>query len=336
MTRTAANDPAQGALGEIPPAGLAIGIDLGGTNIQCGVIDLGGHVLGRSKVKTDADRGLDGVLDNVARAVAMAAEQAKVEVSSVAAIGVGAPGAVDPTSGTVLEAVNLRWNDVPLAKLLRKKLGPDVFLDNDVNVAVFGEARRGAARGATDILGAWIGTGVGGGLMLGGRLFYGKHFTAGELGHMVLMPGNAPGTRSIEHNCSRTTIVNRLIYLIRANRKSMLTELVEGKLDKIKSKHLSAAYKKGDDLVVEVVHDAADRLGVGLAGIVTLLSLEKIVLGGGLTEALGEPFVARVRKSVQRESFPKAVQKVAVVQSELGDDAGLVGAGLIALHRLGV
>ncbi len=322
---------------DLPASALAIGVDLGGTNVQIGVIDPAGTVLGRAKRKTGADDGRRAVLDRVASGIEDAANEAGVRVSEIAAIGIGAPGAVNPREGVVIEAPNLRWTRVALAKELSEMLGPEVHLDNDVNAAVFGESRLGAGLGATDMIGAWVGTGVGAGLILDGKIFYGARHTAGELGHMVLMPGNAPGTRSVEHNCSRTTIVNRLTYLIRANRRSCIPDLVDGKLEKIKSKIVAQAYEMEDELTREVVHDAADRLGVALAGVVTLLSLERVILGGGLTEALGKPFVARVREAVQRDAFPASVgASVEVRGSVLEDDAGLVGAGLIALHRLGV
>jgi glucokinase len=220
--------------------------------------------------------------------------------------------------------------------LLGERLGVDVFVDNDVNVAVFGEHRLGAGRGASDFIGCWIGTGIGAGLVLGGRIFHGKHLTAGELGHTILNPGNAPGTRSVEHTCSRTAISNRLVYLIKAGRKSVIPELTEGKLDKVKSKVLAEAYQRGDELTVEVVHDSAERLGMALANCVTLLSLERVVLGGGLVEALGDSYVKQARKIIRREAFPAKLREIDVVASELEDDAGVVGAALLAMHHAGV
>ncbi|GJM19965.1 MAG: glucokinase [Phycisphaeraceae bacterium] len=322
---------------DIPPSGLTVGVDLGGTNIQIGVLDPAGTVLGRAKRKTQADEGREAILNRIAEGIEEAAGEAGVKVSDLPAIGIGAPGAVDPREGVVIEAPNLRWNRVPLAADLTKMLGPQVFLDNDVNAAVFGESRLGAGVGATDMVGVWVGTGVGAGLILDGKIFYGAGHTAGEIGHMILMPGNAPGSRSIEHNCSRTTVVNRLVQLIRANRTSIVPELVDGKLEKIKSKVIAQAYDAGDELTREVVRDAATRLGTALAGVVTLLSLERVILGGGLTEALGKAYVNLVRDAVKRDAFPATIAKeVEVRASELEDDAGVVGAGLIALHRLGV
>lgn len=319
-----------------------VGIDLGGTNMQVGVVRSDARKVGADKAllgvarkKTKATDGLDAVLDRVEESVREACGQAGVEVGDLAGIGIGAPGALDPFKGIVFEAVNLRWNDLPLADILTERFGVPVFLDNDVNVALYGEWVLGAARDASDVLGVWVGTGIGGGLILGGKLFYGHHMTAGEVGHMLIFPKNPPGTRSLEHNCSRTAVVDRIVRLIRSNRASMLTEITGEKYEKIKSKALATAYEAGDELTCEVVDDAAVLLGDQIGSIVTLLSLEKVVIGGGLTEAIGEPFVKRVRQATRDIAFPDVCKKVDVVASELLDNAGLLGAAMIATDRLG-
>lgn len=311
------------------------GVDLGGTNMQIAIVDRDDRVLGRSKRKTKAEEGRDAVLQRIADGVAEAAAEAKLKVTELAGLGIGAPGAVDPKTGTVLEAVNLRWNDVPLAELLRKRTGLPTFVDNDVNVAVWGEHKLGAGENAPDLLGVWIGTGIGGGLVLGGRLFYGTFLTAGEIGHTILMPNNPPGMRSLEHNCSRTAIVERIVRLIRANRKSVIPSLVDNDLDEVKSKTIAKAYQMGDALTMEVVDNAADLVGIAVANVVTLLSIGRVVLGGGLVEALGEPLVERVKKSARTFAFPEKAKAVKVVGTRLLDDAGSVGAALIAMERLG-
>lgn len=314
---------------------LAVGVDLGGTNIQVGIMRPDAKIVGRAKLKTDADAGYEAVVDRVVRAIREACEEAGANFDELCCIGIGTPGPVDPSTGVVLEAVNLRWDNAPLRKTLSQKTNLPVSVDNDVNAAIFGEWKHGAGRDATDLLGVWIGTGVGGGLVLRGQPFSGHFHTAGEIGHMILVPGAAPGTRSIEHNCSRTAVAERIAQLIRANRKSVLVGQI-GKGGRIKSKMLAEAYQAGDELVCEVINDSADRLGMAIGSIGTLLSLQRAVIGGGLTEALGEPYVARIRAAAVREAFPKAVKKMEVVESTLGDDAGIIGAGLLALHNLGV
>jgi len=312
-----------------------VGIDLGGTNIQIGVVSPDYKVVGHAKLKTKADDGRDAILDRIVEGIAEACTDAKIKPADLAAIGIGAPGAIDPTTGVVLEAVNLRWDNVPLAELLKKKTGKPVVVDNDVNVAVYGENKLGAGDNARDLLGVWIGTGIGGGLILNGALYYGSFMTAGEIGHTILFPGNPPGARSLEHNCSRTSVVERLVKQIRGNKKSVISELVDGDLDNVKSKTVAKAYQMGDALTVETVDNAADLIGVAIAGVVTLLSLGRVVLGGGLTEALGDPLVDRVKKSVRFHAFPERCKQVKVVGTKLLDDAGVLGAGLIAYERMG-
>lgn len=311
-----------------------VGIDLGGTNMQIGVVNGDHKVIGRAKRKSKPEEGRDRVIQRIVDGVREACEDAKIDIKDVAAIGIGAPGAIDPETGTVLEAVNLRWDNVPLADLLSKQTGCRVVVDNDVNAAVYGENRLGAGENARDLLGVWIGTGIGGGLILNGALYYGSLYTAGEIGHTILFPNNPPGARSLEQVCSRTSIVERLTKLIRANEKSIIPSLVDGDLSQIKSKVVAKAYESGDPLTVEVVDDAARLVGISIAGVVTLLSLGRVVLGGGLTEALGKPFVQRVEQSAREHAFPAACRKVEVVESALADAAGVFGAAMIAQERL--
>ncbi|MGV6815121.1 MAG: ROK family protein [Phycisphaerales bacterium] len=313
---------------------LALGIDLGGTNIQAGVVDERGMVLGRAKVKTESEAGFDGVMDRVASAARQACEDAGVLMSSIHTAGLGVPGPIDPEKGIVIEAVNLRWNNAPVGMALADRLGVPVYADNDVNVAVYGEWRIGAGRQAPDMLGVWVGTGVGGGLIINSQLHRGAHYSAGEIGHMLLYPGAHLGSRSVEHNCSRTAITHELIKLIRSNHPSIVTSLTDGKLHKMKSKVLAMAYEQGDDLVTTVVNDAADRLGIAIASAATLLSIDQVILGGGLIQAIGKPMVDIIRDSVQREIFPHSLRSISVESCVLGDDAGLIGAGLIALDEL--
>ncbi len=321
-----------GAGGDHPK--LALGIDLGGTNIQAGVINEYGQVLGRAKVKTDVERGFEAIMDSIAAAARQACEEAKVPMSAIHTAGLGVPGPIDPEKGVVVEAVNLRWNDAPVVMGLSDRLSVPVYADNDVNVAVYGEWRAGIGNQTPNMLGVWVGTGVGGGLIINSQLHRGAHYSAGEIGHMILLPGAHLGSRSVEHNCSRTAIAHELIKLIRSNHHSLVTSLTDGKLHKIKSKVLAMAYEQGDDLVRTVVDDSADRLGMAIASAVTLLSLDQVVLGGGLVHAIGKPYVDIVRDSVRREVFPESLRNVSVEASILGDDAGMVGAGLIAFEEL--
>jgi len=311
-----------------------VGIDLGGTNMQIGIVDAARTLLGRAKRKTKPEEGLDAVIDRIASGVKEACDDAGLSIKDLGALGIGAPGAIEPKEGVVLEAVNLHWTDVRLADILEQKFGLPSVVDNDVNAAVYGENRLGSGNNARDLLGVWVGTGIGGGLIIDGRLYYGHHKTAGEVGHMILFPNNPPGYRSLEHNCSRTAVVDRLVRLIKGNRKSIVPTLVDGDLSAVKSKTVAKAYEMGDDLTVEIVDHTAELIGIHVAGIVTLLSLGRVVVGGGLTEALGRPFVERIQRFARINAFPAKCQEVDVVPSKLEDNAGVFGAVLIAAERL--
>lgn len=339
-----------------------VGVDLGGTNINVGLVDDSGAMLLESRVnkKTQAVQGVATVIDRIADAVRESCDAANIAPRSVRAIGVGAAGAVDTSRGVVLKGGNIGFTNVPLAATLARKLGaPKVVIENDVNAAAYGEWKMGAAVGSADFLAVWIGTGVGGGLVLNNRMYSGGFFTAGEIGHMTLIPGAPTGRRTLEENCSRTAISERLLALISSGHPSALREMVErekkdllkkaeddlakkGKLswqfetNKIlRSRAIAEAYRRHDPLTVRVVNEAAGMLGMAIGGVVTLLSLPRIVLGGGFTEALGEPWVREVRKAVRESVFPAECRHVEVVGTMLNDRAGIVGAALMARDSLG-
>jgi len=315
--------------------GPVVGIDLGGTNMQIGVVTPEHKITGRAKKKTRADKGADAVLDRLAEGVDEACDQAGIALNQVAAIGIGAPGAIDHERGIVMEAPNLRWNDYPLAKTLSARLGgKPVVLDNDVNVAVFGENRLGVGGNASDVLGVWVGTGIGGGLILNGELYHGFFGTAGEIGHTHLFPWAPLGMTKLEECCSRKYLMDRLARLIRANHESILPELTDKPLEEAGASTLAEAYSKEDALTVRVVNEAAELLGIVIANFVTVLSLPLVILGGGLTEAMGDHFVDLVQDSVRRHVFPDRCRKVKIVETKLADNAGLLGAALLARERL--
>jgi glucokinase len=311
-----------------------VGIDLGGTNMQIGVVTPENRVVGRSKKKTRASEGLTGVLDRVVAGVREACDDAGVRPEDLIGIGIGAPGAIEPTSGMVLLAPNLGWKDVPVASLLKKRLNVPVILDNDVNAAVYGEWKLGAGKGVSDLLGVWIGTGVGGGMILNNGLYYGSRFTAGEIGHCTLFPNMPPGSRKVEENLSRTALVDRLLRLMKMGHKSVIPQLADHDLTDVRAKTIAAAFTRGDRLTHAVVENGAELMGIVIANAVTLLSLPRVVIGGGLTEAMGESLVKPIRESVRRHVFPDALRTVEVVATRLEADAGLLGAALLGRERL--
>ena len=326
---------------EIPRDMVVVGIDLGGTNMQIGVLNAEGKVIGRCKRKTKSHEGRAEVVKRLVEGVQRALDEAKTPRDRLYAVGVGAPAVVDFDRGTVVKAGNLGWEDVPLREQLSAELRVPVALDNDANCAAWGEAQLGAARGREHVLAVWVGTGVGGGLVLNGEIWRGPRLTAGEIGYVVLFPGGQPGMMTVEDICSRTGMVNAIRRLLPSYPDSVLHRLIAEKdaerdptkpVDQpgaITSSMIAKAYEREDELTRKVVDKAAELLGGAIANIVTMLSIDTVVLGGGVTEALGDAYLSRVRKGFERSVFPPSLRKIEFVASTLNDDAGMLGAAML-------
>ena len=306
-----------------------LGIDLGGTNIQCGVV-VGGKIVARDETKTKAAEGTDAVIKRLIKLCDKVTEQAELSRQDLGGLGIGAPGAIDMPKGVVINAVNLGWKDLPLAKILKDQMKLPVVVDNDVNVGAWGEHRAGAGRDFSDLFAIFVGTGVGGGLILGDRIYHGACHTAGEVGHTLLNVDGGLGRNTVENLASRTAIVNLLIQLIESGHPSVIPDLVDGDLSRVRSKILGQALRQEDPITVEVVRRAAGHIGAAIANVVSLFSLPCVVVGGGATEALGKPWMKWIREGFDRHVFPAELQSCKIVPSALEDDAGLLGAALLA------
>ncbi len=310
-----------------------VGVDLGGTNMSAGIIDSKNKPVGRIKKPTKSFEGGDKVIKRIAKMVDSIIEKSKISRDDIGGLGIGGPGAIDVNKGLVLNAPNLGWNKYNLSKALGDLVKMPVAVDNDVNVAVYGEVKAGAAKGYDHALGIWTGTGVGGAIVLGGKLYYGHYLTAGEVGHTILHPHAAWGRRTLENCASRTNIARLIIELIKANNPSKVTELVDGDYTRVRSKVIAKAVKAKDKVAIGVVRDAAHVTGIVAANLVTVLSLPCVVMGGGLATELGKTWVDWVQESFEKYVFPRDLRKVKIVGTALGDDAGIVGAGIIARER---
>jgi glucokinase len=319
---------------EIRPDAPVIGIDVGGTNMQFGVVDAGNAIVGRAAAKTEAAEGLDHVLDNLVVGLEAACRAADLTPPDIAAVGVVAAGAMDIPNGIVLIAPNLGWHDVPLRDLLQQRIGRPVVLDNDVNGATWAEYHLGAGDGQGDALGVWVGTGVGAGLVLGRRIHTGDFFTAGEIGHTVIEPSGPPGRRTVEELCSRTGIRNVIGDCLADYPDSIIHDLIGADLNRLGTDQIKRAYERGDHLAVDVAHRAADLLGIAIADTVTMLAMRSVFIGGGITEALGEPYFNRVRASFLAEVFPDRCRDCRLVMTKLAADSGLLGAALLARQSI--
>jgi glucokinase len=310
-----------------------VGVDVGGTNIASLVLDDDDRVLGRAKLKTPTTGDRVSVVDVMAAAVHDALDDAGVAIGDVAAVGVGSPGVV--VDGTVGGASNVPGfqERFSLADLLSDELDLPVRVSNDVTAAAVGEHRLGAGKGTDDLLCVFLGTGVGGGLVLGGTPYQGGG-GAGEFGHLIVRQGGAVcpcGRRGcVEAYAGRRAMTLAAERAHASGRSTVLFDVAE---EKGKTRPTSGvfleAFARGDDLVADLLDDAVEAMGAGIASAVNLLDVDLVVLGGGLADKFGAPLRTRIEAATRPLLFLQP-PRVRVVAAELGDDGGAIGAALLA------
>ena len=314
---------------------VTAGVDLGGTKIQTVVLS-GEEVVGSSRVLTPQTGKPSDVIDAIVGTIRASLEAAAVTEADLAGIGIGTPGEIDPDAGAVLLAANVPGftDRVELGPLVSKALdGTKVTVDNDVSVGVLGEYHRGAGRPYKNLLGVWVGTGVGGGLILGGELHDGRG-AAGEIGHMVVNPGGrrcSCGRRGcVEAYAGRVSMERRARQLVKRGHKTSLFRIMKKRgRQRLSSGVYARALKGGDRMTKKLIEDATRALGSGLASAQNLLDLEAIIVGGGLGDRLGQPFVDRIVAQMTPQLFVPD-KPPAVLRTELGDLSGAVGAAVLA------
>jgi glucokinase len=316
-------------------AEYVVGVDLGGTKILTGVFTHSLESLSTAKVSTKSQRGVESVVERIARCVQDAVDEADLTLKQVAGIGIGAPGAVDFAAGTVIFAPNLEgWKDVPLKKALEKELGVPVFVENDCNISALGVYVAELKSKPRHMVGVFVGTGIGGGLIVNGELFSGFGHTAGEIGHMVLEvngPKCGCGNKGcLEALASRTAIFQQIKAGIKDGQKTVLTDLLGNDLDDLRSGDLRKAIRRGDKFVDRIVDGAAEYIGIATANLVNILNPEVVVLGGGVIEALADEMMGVIVETAQDYAMPGAMKGVEILASKLGDNAGITGAAVLA------
>jgi glucokinase len=310
---------------------LAVGIDVGGTKIAALRVDRAGTVLARDVRPTPAD-------DEAATLAAMGDAADAVGTSAVRTVGISAAGLVEWPAGLMRFAPNLSWRDVALVDALHERLALPVVADNDNNCAGWGEFRYGVAAGHRDVLFVGVGTGIGGGIILGGQLFRGAHGFAGEIGHTIVEPGGPPcgcGNRGCwEQVASGHAIARDGRQAVVRHPHSLLVELAEGDPGRVTGSMVTQAAGAGDPVATGIVVEAAHRLGEGIAGLVNVLDPDIVVIGGGVSAA-GDLLLAPARAA-----FEAVVEggghrpEVPLLLASLGNDAGAIGAAALAFDLL--
>lgn len=320
---------------------IIAGIDLGGTSLRALIVDAKNQILAEEKTPSHPSRGPEKIIGDIAVLVGQALDKAGLKHASLGAVSIGAPGQVDLETGLVHVAPNLGWKEVPLGHKLGKLLGVPVVVDNDVHVGAVGEHALGAGRGTQNMVGIFVGTGIGGGVILGGRLFTGSHGAGSEVGHTVVLadgPLCSCGHRGhAEALASRTAMERDVRAAIKAGSKSVVPDIMKKKnKDRMTSSVIQAALKEKDKVVREVLAKAQYYLGILVANAVNVFDPECVVIGGGIAERLRENFVGPIRKAACENYLnPLDAERVRVVPGALGDNAGALGAVVLARQRLG-
>ena len=318
----------------MPRTQFILGVDVGGTNIVVGAMpEDGSREIAVRSEPTHAQRGAEGVVDRI---VAMMVQTMTDVIANEKALpqdflgaGVGAPGPLDRERGVVVVAPNLGWRDFPLRDAISARVRLPVTLDNDANCATVGEWWRGAARGAKNVVGLTIGTGIGGGVILDGKLYHGSSDMAGEIGHTTI-DSTGRYCRCGNYGCleayaSGPAIALRAREALERNEESVLRTMVDGDLEKLTAATVYEGANRGDALALEIVRDTARFLGTGVANLLNMLNPDVVVIAGGVTKA-GERLFEPLRAEVKRRAFRPAVNACRIVPGELEGTAGMVGA----------
>jgi glucokinase len=312
-----------------------VGVDLGGTNIVVGAMSLDGkRSFAMRSVPTSADLGAEGVADRIVGVIEGVIldtiAQTNAQRKDFIGVGIGAPGPLDREKGLVIVAPNLGWRNFPLRDRIAERLHLPATLDNDANCATVGEWWQGAAQGGTNIIGITIGTGIGGGLILDGKLFHGSSDVAGEIGHTTI-DLNGRHCKCGNYGCLEAYASGPAIavrareVLVREETASLLPSMVGGRLDEITAATVYEAASQGDAVASEIVRDTARYLGVGVANLLNTVNADVVVIAGGVTAA-GDALFVPLRAEVRRRAFRSAVDAMRIVAGSLPGTAGVVGA----------
>ncbi|MSU41444.1 MAG: ROK family protein [Pedosphaera sp.] len=313
-----------------------VGVDVGGTKILTGVFDASLKLLGAVKMKTRAEEGAEAVLDRIESSVREVVAEQGLRMADVRAVGLGVPGVV--RRGRVVCATNLGWTDLPIIQIMKRRLRRPVFADNDCNLFALGVHTVEFKGRPRHLLGVFLGTGIGGGIIIDGKLHVGFTQGAGEFGLLILdrtRPKTGFGIRgTFETLASRKGMHWRLCQEIAKGGKTVLTTELGRRLQGLRSRHLLQAWDDRDALVRRVVREVAQDVGLAVASLISAFGPEYVVLGGGVMEALKEPMLPIIRKTAAQHVLPGTLTGVKIVTSKMGDAGGITGAAVWARSQV--
>ena len=312
-----------------------LGIDLGGTNIVAGVVDEDYKIIAKASCKTAVPRPESEICDSMAEVAQKAIEKAKLTMDDIDSIGIGVPGAVNPKTGIIEYSANLFFHNCVVVYMMEVRLGKKVRFENDANAAALGEYLAGSAKGAKNAVAITLGTGVGGGIIINGKIYSGSNFAGAELGHMVIVKDGkecACGRRGCwETYASATGLINLTKQKILSEKLefSYMLKLCDGDINKVNGRTAFDAMRDGDPTAKAVVEEYISYLSCGLVNIINIFQPDVLCIGGGISNE-GENLLAPVRAYVERERYTKHNDKQTLVCTcTLGNDAGIIGAAYL-------
>ena len=318
------------------PAQFYVGVDVGGTKILAGLFSPSLCLSGTLKIKTKARLGKQAVIERLEQVIRDLLSKHNVRLKQVYSVGLGVPGVV--TKGRVFNAYNIGWDDVPIKSLLQRKLRTPGYVENDCNLFTLGIHRVELKSKPQTMVGCFLGTGFGGGVIINGRLYTGYNNAAGEFGQMAIDKDGIKTAHSfrgsLESLASRTGIVRRLRRAVLEGETTLLTGVLGSQLKGIRSRHLRMALTKKDPLGKRVIRNVSEDCGVGVAGLISAFGPEYVVLGGGVVEALEKTMMPIIRKTAEAHVLPGTLKGIKIVTSQLGDDGGICGAAVWARDNL--
>lgn len=310
-----------------------LGVDLGATNIAVGLVDENFHIIGRGNLPANPPRTAQQICDDIVMACHLAAGEAFVSFDDIVSLGIGAPGMCNHKTGELIFANNLGLYHVQLKQMMEERLRIPCFIENDANAAAFGEYLAGGARGYSSILMVTLGTGVGGGILLDGKIYTGAFFAGAEIGHMPMVfegrPCNCGKRGCIETYCSATGLIKTTKEAMSADRGSMLWNVCGHNIDAVNGRTAFDAMEKGDKTAAEVVDLYIRQLADALSGYINFIEPEILLLGGGISKQ-GDALLVPLRELVSKQVYDRyADRQTKIDVAVLGNDAGIIGAAFL-------
>lgn len=310
-----------------------IGIDIGGTNVKIAIVDSKGKIAFSESASTRAEMGYEFTIRNIINLIKDSLTKSEVSIKQVGSIGVGCPGQIDSVNGIVRALPNIPgWINVPLAKILKDEFSLPVKIDNDVRVATLGEYKFGAGKGYDNLICITVGTGIGSGIIIDGRLVRGAGLAAGEIGHVIVQEHNGEicgcgGNGCVEAVASGPAIVKQAELYLMTGKSTKFKEIAAG--SPITPEIVAEAALQGDSVALRIFEKTGYWIGIALSSVINFLNPEVIIVGGGVAQA-GDLLLDPIRETINKRAMKFAASTVKIIPAQLGNSAGVVGASLLA------